>query len=73
VNGHTDELRHCDTAGAQPASRRAREGKSVGAHMNSSSAEGTATSGGQRGPFGTAASILEGLPCIVVRRETPGV
>jgi hypothetical protein len=73
VNGHTGELRHCDTVAAGLAARRIHQRKCAVPQANSYPARGQRIIYGQNGLLPAAASILEGLPYIVVRRETPGV
>ncbi len=73
MNGHTGELRHCDTVATDLAVRRTHQRKYAVPQANSYPARKLRITYGQNGLLPAAASILEGLPHIFVRRETPGV
>ena len=77
MNSHTGELRHCDTVGAELAAQPVVYGKPTVPQLNSLAARDRGMTFGPRGPAPAAMpatpSILEGLPCIVVRRVTAGV
>lgn len=73
MNGRTGELRHCDAVAADLAARRIHQRKYAVPQANSYPARNQRIAYGQNGLLAPAASILEGLPYMVVRRVTPGV